>query len=181
MPALGQREPSRVEGMSHGFGRGRAGEVAAGARGTALSIAPRRGAACPLPAPGRVVPAWEKRQSCLDLAAPALPRWEEVAGAFVPGSSQCLGQHLLTRCAPAGGGGGGVAVRGLHPCWAATCQDRAESAPRVPGENRPQGHLQQLPPGHPSGSPGVWRPSPGTQVTLVAEPRGDCGDDWSSR
>ena len=55
---------------------------------------------------GRVIPAWGKRQICLDPAAPALPCWEEVARAFVPGSSQRLGQHLLTRCAPGGGKGG---------------------------------------------------------------------------
>lgn len=55
---------------------------------------------------GRVVPAREKRQTCPDPAAPAQPHWEEVAGAFVPGSSQHLGQHLLTRCAPRGGGSG---------------------------------------------------------------------------
>lgn len=42
---------------------------------------------------------------CLGLAALALPPWDEVAGAFVSGSGQCLGQHLLARRVPTREGG----------------------------------------------------------------------------
>lgn len=57
--------------------------------------------------PGGLLGTWAgSSQSgiCVGLAARALPPWEEVARAFVPGSGQCLGQRLLARRVPAGEG-----------------------------------------------------------------------------
>lgn len=152
-----------MEGTLDGLGRGQAGGVADGAWGPVLGITPSSRAACPLPAPGRV--SWPRRQGHPSLGEEAgLPGPGSAGSALPGGGSQSLCPWLQPAFGPASvdqmcarRSGGVTAVRGLRPCQAVTCQDRAES---------PWGKLSQMP------SPAVFHPAaPAAPRGFGARPR----------
>lgn len=156
-----------MEGTLDGLGHGQAGRVAASTWGAALGIQS-----------GRI--SWPRRQGCPSPGEEAdLPRPGRAGSASLGGGSRSLCPWLQPAFGPASVDQmcaqrrrewEAMAVHGLHPCRAATCPDRGESALRIPGENRPE-HLQQPSTGHPSSSGGGFAAQPrGTQVTQVAEP-----------